>query len=352
MFEPTRSQDPAAQRRRNRGKAVVHAIVALPQAVLLGLGMLLIPLLPRRCELAFGHFIGRVMTVFRSRSYRYARANLDIVYRDTKSDAEKHALAKASLEHLGQVLMDYFWFSRHVKARVAKYCSFADETTRRWGTTQFPGLFVSAHIGNWELGGLLIASQGRAMSSVFRPIGVGAATRMLARFRKGEGQGIIPREGAMRGILKAFREKGVVALLLDQHTDTFDGGEYVDFLGLPATVSGAVGTLSHRMKTPVLITGMFYDAATDRYSLRTIREISAEETAAMDPHDLTRAIAEGVCTMILEYPGQWLWSYRRWKRYRYGDDPARYPFYARLDPSTVPVGTVVDGKVSDGRNLV
>ncbi|MGI5869477.1 MAG: hypothetical protein ACOX9C_08555 [Kiritimatiellia bacterium] len=37
--------------------------------------------------------------------------------------------------------------------------------------------------------------------------------------------------------------------------------------------------------------------------------------------------------MILAHPEQWLWFYRRWKRWPLDHDPARFPFYASIDRS-------------------
>ena len=51
------------------------------------------------------------------------------------------------------------------------------------------------------------------------------------------------------------------------------------------------------------------------------------------PKAITARIVAGLERMILANPGQWLWVYRRWKRWPLGDDPARFPFYAVVDRS-------------------
>ena len=106
--------------------------------------------------------------------------------------------------------------------------------------------------------------------------------------------------------------------------------------GLPAAFSPAVGTLAHRLRVPVLVAAGVRDWESDRVVLRSFREFTAEETAAMAPDELTRAIADAIGGMILRWPEQWLWTYRRWKRWQPGDDPKRFPWYAKLDPLAPP----------------
>ena len=207
---------------------------------------------------------------------------------------------------------------------------------RRWVEGDFPGVFVTAHLGNWELAGLYIASRGRRLWSVFKPIGSRTVARRLRKFRNGCEQRVIPREGAMTGVLRALRARDVVAMVLDQHVDGRDGGVYLDFLGLPAGFSPAVGTLAHRLRVPVLVAAGVRDWDTDRVVIRIFREFTAEETAAMEPEALTRAIADAIAGMILRWPEQWLWTYRRWKRWQPGDDPKRFPWYAKEDPLATP----------------
>ena len=72
--------------------------------------------------------------------------------------------------------------------------------------------------------GLYIASRGRRLWSVFKPIGSRAVTRRMRHFRSSCEQRVIPREGAMTGVLRALRARDVVAMVLDQHVDGRDGG--------------------------------------------------------------------------------------------------------------------------------
>ena len=204
---------------------------------------------------------------------------------------------------------------------------------KKWIEGDFPGVLVTAHLGNWELAGLRIAASGRRLWSVFKPLGNRAVARRMRRFRGGCGQRVIPREGAMVGIVRALRARDLVAMLLDQHVEARDGGVYRDFLGTPATFSGAVGVLAHRLRAPILVAAAVHDGARDVYVMRSIREFTAEEVAATAPDALTDGIVRALEEMVLHWPEQWLWMYRRWKRWCPGDDPARFPRYARLDTS-------------------
>lgn len=305
--------------------------LAIPELLLLGLGIVLIGPLPRGIERWLGRMVGLSFFRFHRRYRRVARQNVDLVFGDRLTDREKTAFIRKCFLHAGQVVVDYFWFSCRVGKRISTYCEFGDESARRWVTESFPGIFCTAHFGNWELGGHFISQHGRHLSSVFKSVGGNAVSKMLRHFRGSSGQHVIERKGAMKGVVRALRANAVVAMLLDQHTELTDGGIYLEFFGLPATFSQSVGVLSYRLKVPILIAAMVYDGERDRYVMRTIREITAETAASMTPESITCAIRDGFEEMICRWPHQWLWMYRRWKRFRLCDDSTRFPSYARLD---------------------
>lgn len=324
-FPPDRT--PSASQRFRR------ALLPPVEAVALWLPSHLVPRLSRRAVRRLARALGAAMARIPSGARRVARANLDVVYGATKSPEEKRAILRAAFDHAALVLLDYFWFSRHTAERVARHCAPADEAMSRWIDGRFPGLLVTAHLGNWELGGQYIALRGRSMWSVYRPIGTNRTLMPLLKFRQATGQHVIAREGAMTGMMRALRQNSLVAILLDQHTDPSDGGFYLDFFGLPAAFSNAAGHIAHRLKVPVGLVGVVHDAVEDRYRLAIYDEITSEEAAALAPKAITARIVAGLERMILANPGQWLWVYRRWKRWPLGDDPARFPFYAVVDRS-------------------
>ncbi len=292
-----------------------------------------IPRLSRKTEKRLANGLGRLVFTLGRSSRKIALANLDIVFGNTKTLEEKHNIMRAACRHAALVTFDYFWFSRNTHARLTQFCRVESDEINQWIDGKFPGIFVTAHIGNWELAGQFVASRGRLLWSVYRPIGTKNTLSTLLDFRKLTGQKVIPREGAMKGMLRALRSNGLVALVLDQHTEVVEGGIYVDFFSLPATFSSAPGALAKRLKAPICVACARHESTSDRYLLKTYDIITSTEVAQMTPEAITERIVKAISAMILDNPEQWLWAYRRWKRYRAEDDPSRFPFYAKLDPS-------------------
>lgn len=325
------------------------AVASVPQNALLALALLVVPRLSRKGELRLARVLGWLASRRLWRYRRIAEENLRIAFGRELGEKERRALARRSFDHQALVALDYFWFSRD-DGRFARFCEIGDETARRWIEGSFPGFFATAHLGNWELGGQTIASRGRHSWAVFRPFGSGAVSRRMQAFRESRGQSVIPREGAMRGVLRALRAGDAVGIVLDQHVDGRDGGLYLDFFGLPASFSPVVGAVTHKMRLPVLVFAMARDEARDRYVFRAIREFTAEECAASEPDDVTRGVAAALEQVVRRWPEQWLWSYRRWKRWQPGDDPSRFPSYAREDPLAPPFRPPADAGRTESAN--
>ena len=272
-----------------------------------------------------------MVRLFGIRSRRIANVNLDIVYGDEKTREEKQRILRASYNHAALIMLDYFWFSRKTEQRIKQYCHVGDAVMEQWVFGDFPGIIVTAHIGNWEIGGQYIASRGRTMWSVYNPIGSEQTLKALLKFRGASGMKVLAREGAVIGILRALRSNSLIGMVLDQHTDLEDGGMYLDFFGVPATFSKAAGTVARRMNVPICVFIMKYDADADGYTLRSCKVISSEEVSRRSPEEITEQIVSVIAQIILDNPEQWLWVYRRWKRFRPEDDLSKFPFYAKIE---------------------
>lgn len=260
-----------------------------------------------------------------------AEANMDIAYGTGLSTRKKRELLKEAYGTFALVMLDVFWFSRDTTNRARHHTTFDPVLASHLFKKQ-AHLCVTAHLGNWELLGHAVSARGFPLSSVAAPLVNPEVDRQLSAVRKQSGQLLIPREGALRGMLRTLKHDGKVGLLLDQNTPPADGGVFVDFFGLPVPVSDAAAALALKTGTPILF-GFCIPGKDGTYHVHSAPVILPTDALGEDAHEravwITRRIADTIEKAIRQHPGAWLWMYRRWRYIPDGVDPARYPFYAK-----------------------
>ena len=148
---------------------------------------------------------------------------------------------------------------------------------------------------------------------VVRPIGYSPAHRLISKLRSRFGTEIIPKQRAMRRVLKAVKENRIVGILLDQNAGCHDG-VFIQFLGRLACVNKGLALMAQKTGAPVI------PAFSIRQKDGRYRIIIEEEVQLIRTGDKTRDLEENTAlfTGIIEkyvrrYPDQWFWFHRRWK---------------------------------------
>jgi len=106
------------------------------------------------------------------------------------------------------------------------------------------------YVGAPALVGIAALRTGADLAFVARPLDNRYFDRWLNRLRTRSGNRIITKQGALRGIARALKDKRFVGLLMDQGATGRDG-VFVDFFGHLAGSSAALGLLAGRFQVPV-----------------------------------------------------------------------------------------------------
>ncbi len=294
------------------------------EAMLFRLGQAVIPHMPRCAITSLSGIMGRIGYSVTGRERRVARANLETAFPNA-SERWIQTTGMESFQTFALVLFDLFWFGNHSSRRIERYVDF--DNSMQAILDPGPSVAVTAHLGNWEVLGLATALRGSSLISVAADLDNAAVNRQLNLMRQATGQKILPRHGAVKGLLKALRNGESVALLADQNTLPEDGGAFVDLFGLPVPMTRAPGILACRTGAPVIVAfcvpeagGRYRAYVSDRF------EPSAE---GMNDLEVTERIAGAMEKEIAANANKWLWSYKRWKYIPPGADADLYPFYAR-----------------------
>ncbi|MEI7881408.1 MAG: lysophospholipid acyltransferase family protein [bacterium] len=296
------------------------------EAWLFAMALRLIPALSRATIMRLARMGGRLAWTFARRDRRIAMANLDLAFGETKTVSEKHLIVRQAFQTFAQTGLDYFWFSRDRTQRMRDWV-VVDEAARVWMQPGKRLVGVTAHFGNWEMLGWLFVFHGAAIASVAKPVKNYLIDAEINRIRTLSGQQIVPREGALRALVRALKSDGAIALLLDQDTLPAEGGVFVPFFGIPVPISTAGAGLALKLKAPILMA--FCVCNPDgRYHGYASKLFLPEEIEGMNTDELTAKITTALEEELRRNPEYWLWSYKRWKRRLPGVDPARYPYYA------------------------
>jgi len=287
--------------------------------------MTLIPRLPRCGVLLLAKIGGSAGYYFDRRGRQIGQANLDIVFENTQSMSKKRRILKTSFSTMTRTLIDTFWFAHKPTERLRKYVDL-DESALVFFEPK-AHVCITAHFGNWEIIGQMSGHRGRPLNSIATPVKNEIVNKHFIRAREATGQKIIPREGALRKLIKVLREGGKTAFLADQNTPEAEGGIWIDCFGLPAQVTTAPATLAGRTQTEIII-GFCIPQPGGRYRIYAPQTLQPPER--VDKETVRKTTQEINATLereILQHPQCWLWMYKRWKERKPGDNPNRYPFY-------------------------
>ncbi len=289
-------------------------------------GLAVIPRLPRRAITGLAYLGGNLGFLFDRRGRQIGLANLTVAFGDTKTPAEKRSILRASYITMTRTFFDVIWFGSHSKERLTRYVEL--DSSMQPLLCEKNQICITAHFGNWEVVGQMMALHGFPFHSIAMPVKNSEVNRLLITRREITGQKIIPREGALRKLLGILRNNGKTAFLVDQNTKENEGGIWVDYFGLPVPVTPAPAALASKTDSEIFI-GFCAPQRGGRYRVYVTETIQPPKNAEEGTtRALTQQILSAIEREVSKHPEHWLWMYKRWKKINRVANPKRYPFYA------------------------
>jgi Kdo2-lipid IVA lauroyltransferase/acyltransferase len=238
------------------------------------------------------------------------------------SEQEVARIARASYASLGRTTIETALLPTYSREQVL---SLVQEVTG-WALVeralaQGRGLmFVTGHLGNWELGGSYVAARGVPLEAVARRMENPLFDHYLTETRRRIGMTVIHDADAVRRVPRALREQHSVAFLIDQGAVGL-ASTWVPFFGRYAKTPRGPAVFALRLRAPLLFACALRQP-NGRFVLH-IEEVPIEQTGTLDA-DVDRIVASYTSTLerwVRRAPEQYFWHHRRWKHQRPGTPP-------------------------------
>jgi len=267
-------------------------------------GKLLVLILPLKAGYLIAVLICRLQFRFSSKDRNAVIYNLKRVVASVP-EREIRILALKVFENFGKYLVDFFRFSKLNDEFIKEKVNIINREYLDSAIKNYPGvIFLSGHIGNWELGACLVSKLGCpvnvvALSHVHKKV-----NNLFNRQRAYCGTKVIPIGFALRQCYRLLKEKGLVAFLGDR--DFGNSGKVFKFCSSKAQIP--LGPAEFALKTGAVILPAFsIREKDDKFSLFIEKPIPAFNTDG-SKKDRDRIITEYlqvIETYIKKYPSQW-----------------------------------------------
>jgi KDO2-lipid IV(A) lauroyltransferase len=176
-----------------------------------------------------------------------------------------------------------------------------------------PGVILTGHFGNWELVALTMSKCGTTMTAIYRAPNNPSVDKLLSRARGELGTTLVPKgRASAKGILATMRAGGILGVLADQKLNE---GLSVPFLGHDAMTGTIVGDVVVRHGAVVAPMRVTRKPGGARFRIEIFPPMQMPPLTGNRPADIraiTVAANELLEKWVLENPGQWLWTHRRW----------------------------------------
>jgi KDO2-lipid IV(A) lauroyltransferase len=270
----------------------------------------LLPRIPYRCSAFITSLMARFTFMFLWKYRRRMEANIENALRDQIADpTERKAILWRAWNQFALGVLDTMAVVHLPKERIAAAIALEGEAHLKRALAKGKGVIaLSAHLGGFTMIGARLAAAGYPFSIVVKHPGDERMARLITAYRSQIGIGTIsakPRQEAVRGILKALRNNGIVLVIADEFKS---GGVEVNFMGQKAAAPRGPASLA--LRTGAVTLPMFAPRAPDG---SVVVQIGPE--IALICHDdvdtsiaeTTRLFSRHIEEAIRRFPDQWNW---------------------------------------------
>lgn len=277
--------------------------------------------LPRPVARGFGIVVAHLVRLLHRRLWRVGMRNLELAFPE-KSKNERNRILRGVYTSLGRLLAEFAKFPEYTKGnvkRVAVYEGFENfERARERGRGV---LFMTAHLGGWEIGAFAHSIYGNPLNVMMRELDNPYLDRLVTEYRSLHGNRMMSKDDFARGLIGAMRRGETVGILMDTNM-TPPQGVFVDYFGHLACTASGVARVALRTGAAVVPAFTIWDKEIGKYRIHFDPPIQLANTGNDEADAITNtaAFTKKIEEFVRRYPDQWLWVHRRWKTRPQGEE--------------------------------
>lgn len=271
-------------------------------------------LLPESAGRCAGRAIGGLLAHFLKRERTIIIAQADFVkHRGYALETDK--LPASTFKHSGEAVYEALCLKRYLLRQGEKFVRIetdGQQIVDKLLVDKQGAIALSAHLGCFELLAAFHAAYGVNISVIGRDPNYPVLGQVLRLMRSDYGVHTIWREdsSATRKLLRALKDGHVIAALIDQ--DTAVENCFAPFFSLPAAYPRGLLRLALKNNIP-LVSSFIVRTAPGRHRVIT-EEFKLEQVAEKSEAAILSEFSLRLERLVLQYPEQWLWWHRRWRR--------------------------------------
>ena len=278
--------------------------------------------LPRPLARAAAIGVAAIVYMVHGRLRRTGMRNLALAF-PVITPHERAKILRGEFASLGRQLAEVCHFPEYTRENVGKVVVYDGFENFERAFERGKGvLFLTAHMGGWELSAFAHSLHGHPLHIVTRPLDNIYLDRMVRRYRTMHGNTVIDKDDSVRGLLSAMKSGQTVGILMDTNI-TPPQGVFVNFFGIPACTASGLARIALRTDAAVVPGFTVWDRALRKYRLRFDPVVKLVRTGDRDADIVanTAQFTKIIEDYVRQYPDQWLWVHRRWKTRPPGQPP-------------------------------
>lgn len=291
------------------------------RVILIKLFVRFLALLPLSVAHALGHGSGCLFYSLPNRNRSIARKNIDLCYPQLSVN-QREKLLKACLIETGKTAFEMPALLLWPYRRIAKLIvmvhgkELIDEASKKNKGV----IFLSPHLGAWEIGGLFLAAW-HPFTILYKPPKIKQLDGFIRTARQRGGSTLVPTNNSgIRALWKALKRHEQVGILPDQDPGR-EGGVYAAFFGIQTNTM----TLWHRLaqKNGAEVILIYAERLPKAKGFHLHLEKLASNIGDQTPEMAAAFLNETIERHVRRIPSQYQWIYKRFKT-RPGGEPQIY----------------------------
>jgi len=273
-----------------------------------------ISILPRPVARAAGIGLGQLVYLLHGKLRRVGMRNLQLAF-PQKSAHERRRILRGEFTSLGRQLAEVCLFPSYTRENVTKIVVYDGFENFERAEARGKGvIYLTAHLGGWELSAFSHSIQGHPLQVVMRGMDNPFLDRFITHLRTMHGNRAVDKDNFVRGLLSAMKAGETVGILMDTNM-TPPQGVFVDFFGIPACTASGLARIALRTDAAVVPGFTIWDRELRKYRLRFDPALALIRTGVEEADIVanTALFTKVIEQYVRRYPDQWLWVHRRWK---------------------------------------